>query len=116
MADFEVLFRNTRSEISIEKWYVVEGVDTIIERGTELLPTTVKFTFSGDKLSEMEIKQLFVNARVVRKDGTVSDKKYQVVTGWFTWNENDWPQWLVDLKKQAWADFTADKYELVLAK
>lgn len=117
MFGFEVMIENTRTEIKIVKWYVVEGVDAIEEYGQKLLPTTVKFTFSGERLSEMgDITMMFINARTFLKDGSVSQKKWKIVTKWSLHYDRDWPQWLKDLRQRAWDDFKADRYALVTAK
>lgn len=107
MTDIEFINTNTRTEITM--WYSIHGAPTmeygLVGKSKVFAPTAAKFIFTDGDISDVTL-----TVHQIKKDGSLSDK-YQTMPGIFHWNQEDWPQWLRDLRDRVLADYAADRRE-----
>ena len=87
-----VTFENTVNRTEVTRWYSVTDAPVIVSHtGTNILPIAAHFVFVDGELKELE-----VNGRIMKKDGTPGERIIRVPTIW-SWNHTEWPEWLWDL-------------------
>lgn len=98
-----ITFENINNKIEITKWYSISGAPHMEHKDyATFAPMSVRFVFVDG-----ECNGVFINARIVRKDGSVGDR-YQQVPYVFSWNQDGWPIWLSDVHQLACADMERD--------
>lgn len=102
-----VEFEHANTRIEVTRWYRITGAPVVKTRsGTSILPSAAHFVFVDGDFST-----LVVNGFIVKKDGTVSDRVVKVPTIW-SWNQDEWPDWLRDLRNKAFVDFALDQVKV----
>lgn len=108
MAEFE----QTATKTEVVTHYRVTGAPVIehqVRKGRVLSPSVVRFTFQDG-----EVTNMFVNGRLVKANGDISDKWEQIVH-LYHWNQNEWPEWLTELYALALEEYRTEHRGLIRA-